>query len=63
MAERIAKFLSAAGICSRRDAERLIGEGRVAVNGETLTTPATLVSDKDKVSVDGKLVKNNIPFS
>ena len=60
MAERIAKFLSAAGICSRRDAERLIGEGRVAVNGETLTTPATLVSDKDKVSVDGKLVKNNI---
>lgn len=57
-AERIAKFLSAAGICSRRDAEKLVAEGRVRVNGNTLKTPATLVGKGDVVEVDGKIVKN-----
>ncbi len=59
--QRIAKFLSAAGICSRRDAEKLVAEGRVSMNGETLTTPATLVSDTDVVKVDGEKIKGQSP--
>lgn len=55
--ERIAKRIAAAGICSRRDAERLIDEGRVMLNGKTVTTPATLVSEDDAVKVDGTLLK------
>jgi 23S rRNA pseudouridine2605 synthase len=55
--ERIAKFMAAAGLCSRRDAERWIADGRVIVNGETLTTPATLVSADDDIIVDGKRIK------
>jgi 23S rRNA pseudouridine2605 synthase len=54
--ERIAKRLSRAGVCSRRDAEKLIAEGRVTLNGTVLTTPATLVTDSDAIVVDGKLV-------
>jgi 23S rRNA pseudouridine2605 synthase len=52
--ERIAKVIARAGICSRRDAEKLIAEGRVAVNGETLTSPAIKVGENDVVVVDGK---------
>ncbi|HEX8902343.1 pseudouridine synthase [Vitreimonas sp.] len=52
--ERIAKFLARAGVCSRRDAERLIADGRVKVNGKVLDTPAFKVSAKDKVQVDGR---------
>ena len=52
--ERIAKVMARAGLCSRRDAERWIAEGRVAVNGETLTTPARTVMPDDQVLVDGK---------
>ncbi|WP_207478064.1 pseudouridine synthase [Arenibaculum pallidiluteum] len=52
--ERIAKRLARAGVCSRRDAEVLVAEGRVAVNGAVLTTPATLVQAGDQVTVDGK---------
>lgn len=55
--ERIAKRIAAAGICSRRDAEALIDEGRVKLNGKTVTTPATLVGDDDAIKVDGKLIK------
>ena len=51
--ERIAKRMAALGLCSRRDAERWIAAGRVAVNGATLTTPATLVSTRDVITVDG----------
>jgi 23S rRNA pseudouridine2605 synthase len=54
--ERIAKVLARAGLCSRRDAERWIEEGRVAVDGKVLTTPATLVTDKSEIRVDGKPV-------
>jgi 23S rRNA pseudouridine2605 synthase len=54
--ERIAKRLARAGLCSRRDAERWIAEGRVVLNGELLTTPATLVTDADEIVVDGKPV-------
>ena len=51
---RIAKAMAAAGLCSRRDAERWIAEGRVAVNGETITSPALNVGARDKVMVDGQ---------
>ena len=54
--ERIAKFLARAGVCSRRDGERLIAEGRVKLNGKVLDTPAVKVSPQDKVSVDGRPV-------
>jgi 23S rRNA pseudouridine2605 synthase len=54
--ERVAKFLARAGVCSRRDAERLIAEGRVKLNGRTLDTPAVKVTAEDKVSVDGRPV-------
>src|SRR6478609_1710720 len=51
--ERIAKVLARAGVCSRRDAERWIAAGRVAVNGSVLTTPAVVVTPNDKISLDG----------
>ncbi len=51
---RIAKAMARAGLCSRRDAERWIGEGRVSVNGEVLTSPARDVGPADLIKVDGK---------
>jgi 23S rRNA pseudouridine2605 synthase len=51
---RIAKAIAHAGLCSRRDAERWIEQGRVAVNGTVLTTPAHVVKPDDKITVDGK---------
>jgi 23S rRNA pseudouridine2605 synthase len=53
-AERIAKVIARAGLCSRRDAERWITDGRVSVNGKTLDTPAFTVVPEDRVIVDGK---------
>jgi 23S rRNA pseudouridine2605 synthase len=52
--ERVAKAIARAGMCSRRDAEKMIAEGRVAVNGEVLTSPARNVTDDDAITVDGK---------
>lgn len=52
--ERIAKRIARAGLCSRRDAERWIEMGRVKVNGKTLETAACVVTDDDKIEVDGK---------
>jgi 23S rRNA pseudouridine2605 synthase len=52
--QRIAKVLARAGLCSRRDAERWVVEGRVSVNGAVLTTPAVVVRDDDDIRVDGK---------
>ncbi len=54
--ERIAKRLARAGVCSRRDAERWITEGRVRVNGHVLDTAAFLVRDGDRIQVDGQTV-------
>jgi 23S rRNA pseudouridine2605 synthase len=51
--ERIAKRMARAGLCSRRDAERWIAAGRVAVDGELLTTPAITVDEKSRITVDG----------
>ncbi|MGB0681911.1 MAG: pseudouridine synthase [Magnetovibrionaceae bacterium] len=52
--ERIAKVMARAGLCSRRDAERWIADGRVSVNGEVLATPARTVTEADEIIVDGK---------
>lgn len=52
--ERIAKRIARAGLASRRDAERMIAAGRVSVNGTRLTTPACVVTSRDRVVVDGK---------
>lgn len=54
--ERVAKVLARAGVASRREVERLIEAGRVAINGQTLTTPAVKVEPGDIVTVDGEVV-------
>jgi 23S rRNA pseudouridine2605 synthase len=52
--ERIAKVIARAGICSRRDAERLILEGRVKLDGNLVTSPAINVTQNNVVQVDEK---------
>lgn len=52
--ERLQKVIAAAGITSRRKAEVLISEGRVAVNGETITELGYKVKRGDLIEVDGK---------
>ena len=59
--ERIAKRLARAGLCSRRDAERWIAEGRVAVNSRVLDSPACVVRPGDVVQVDGKVIPEPEP--
>lgn len=55
--DRIAKYLAHAGICSRRDAEVLIEEGAVTVNGKRLDSPAFKVTSHDIIKVRGQLVE------
>ena len=52
--ERIAKRLARAGLCSRREAERWIEQGRVRLNGKLLKTPAVTVTAKSRIEVDDK---------
>ncbi|MGH6980754.1 MAG: pseudouridine synthase [Stellaceae bacterium] len=54
MSERIAKTLARAGLCSRREAERWIAQGRVTVDGAVLTSPARDVDETSRIEVDGK---------
>ena len=54
--ERIAKRLARAGVCSRREAERLIAAGQVAVDGKILTSPALNVTDANRITVNGKVI-------
>lgn len=58
--ERIAKRLAAQGLCSRREAERWIADGRIAVNGTVLTTPAFTVGPSDTIAVNGKLIVDKV---
>jgi 23S rRNA pseudouridine2605 synthase len=51
--ERVAKRLARAGLCSRREAERWIAEGRVTVDGMVLTSPALAVTEANEIRVDG----------
>lgn len=55
--QRIAKLLARAGVASRREVERMIAEGRVALNGVILDTPATILTSLDGVTVDGDPVE------
>ena len=59
--DRIAKVLARAGVASRREAERMIEAGRVAVNGKVIDSPALNVTGKDKIVVDGKPVSEPEP--
>lgn len=52
--QRVAKLIARAGVCSRRDAERLIAEGRVKLDGKVLDTPAVVVDDPRRIQVDNK---------
>ena len=61
ISERIAKVIARAGICSRRDAEQLVFQGRVGVNGVIIQTPAVKVDRHDTVSVDGEIVSLAYP--
>ena len=54
--ERIAKLLARAGVASRREVERMIADGRVAIDGKVLDTPATIIPHLRGVTVDGKPV-------
>ncbi|HEX6604390.1 MAG TPA: pseudouridine synthase [Sphingomicrobium sp.] len=55
--QRIAKLLARAGIASRREIERMIAEGRIALDGQKITTPATLLEDVTGLTVDGRPVR------
>lgn len=52
--ERIAKALARAGLASRRDAEEMVTQGRVTVNGRVINSPALDITKNDVVLVDGK---------
>jgi 23S rRNA pseudouridine2605 synthase len=54
--ERIAKYLSRAGIASRREIERLIDQGLIKVNGKIVETPAFFVTAKDHIKVRNQVV-------
>lgn len=54
MSERIAKFIARSGVCSRREAEELIKQKRVTVNGETIDSPALNVEGTEKILIDGE---------
>ncbi len=56
-AERIAKRMARAGLCSRREAESWITQGRVSVNGAKIASPALNVTESDAIIVDGKPLK------
>jgi len=59
--ERIAKVMARAGLCSRRDAERWIAEGRVSLNGKILESPAVVVTGLSDIRVDGKPIPEAEP--
>jgi 23S rRNA pseudouridine2605 synthase len=59
--QRIAKLLARAGIASRREIERMIAEGRIAIGGRLVETPATLLTSLHGVTVDGRPVKPPAP--
>lgn len=54
MTERIAKFIARSGVCSRREAEELIKQQRVSVDGQIIETPAFNVEGTEKILLDGE---------
>ncbi len=59
--ERVAKLMARAGLCSRRDAERWIAEGRVSLDGQVLTSPAVTATEASDLRVDGKPIPQKEP--
>ena len=59
--DRIAKVIARAGYCSRRDAEKLIAEGRVVLNGDKVTTPAIRIGENDVIAIDGQPLAEKEP--
>ena len=59
--DRIAKLLARSGVASRREIERMIAEGRVALEGKVLDTPAIKLANLKGVTVDGKAVTQAEP--
>ncbi|WP_260482240.1 pseudouridine synthase [Sphingomicrobium flavum] len=55
--QRIAKLLARAGVASRREVERMIEDGRIAIDGVKVGTPATLLESVKGITVDGKPVE------
>jgi 23S rRNA pseudouridine2604 synthase len=60
MSERINKYLSAHGVCSRREADRMIQEGRITVDGRTAAM-GEMVDDNTIICVDGRRIENSTP--
>jgi len=56
---RINKFIADAGVCSRREAERLIQDNKIKINGQLCTHPSTKVNEKDEIRVKGRVIKIN----
>ena len=56
---RIAKYIANAGICSRREAERLIENKQIKINDHLCIHPSTQVGEKDEIKLRGRLIKNN----
>jgi len=54
---RLNKYISLCGVCSRRDADRYIDQGRVCVNGTVAKQPAPLVDGSEIITVDGKPIQ------
>ncbi len=61
MSERIAKRIARAGVCSRREAEKLIIQGKVRINGALIHSPALNVTPGDKIEVNGKALPAEEP--
>lgn len=61
MKQRIAKLIARTGLCSRREAERWIDEGRVQVNGCVLSSPAIVVTEEDYILIDNKPLPSKEP--
>ena len=58
MSERINKYLSAHGVCSRREADRMIQEGRITIDGR-IAVMGEMVEDNTIICVDGRKVDNS----
>ena len=54
---RIAKYISNAGYCSRREAEKLIDQKKVYINNICCNHPSTLVNEKDKIVIQNQIIK------
>ena len=59
MNTRIAKFISSAGFCSRREAEKLILDNKVFIIGELCKHPSKKVNDQERIKISNRIIKKN----